>query len=166
MKKLRINTIAGIIFVSALGTFLHFAYELSGNNVIVGIFTPINESVFEHIKLLFFPMLIYSLYSIIKLKKEYPCIGSALALGTLSGSILIPVLFYTYSGVLGFNIAALDILTFYISVITAFLISYKSTRLCKAFKHRTLLAFLIAIEFIAFVIFTFLPLNISFFISP
>ena len=45
------------IFISVLGVLLHFTYEWSGNNPIVGLFSATNESTWEHLKLLFFPML-------------------------------------------------------------------------------------------------------------
>lgn len=158
--------ITGAIFVSVLGTLLHFAYGLSGNNVIVGLFTPINESTWEHMKLIFFPMLIFSLYARIMLKSNYPCINSALAVGTLIGTFLIPVLFYTYSGILGYNVTVIDILTFYISVISAFYIAYKLTVSCKMDRYKILLNILLLVLAAAFVIFTLSPPDIALFINP
>lgn len=64
MKHLKRYTIIGIIFVLITGTFAHFLYDWTENNHIVGFFTPINESIWEHMKLLFFPMLIYSVFII------------------------------------------------------------------------------------------------------
>ena len=40
------------IIIIILGVLLHFAYEWSGNNNIVGLVTPVNESVWEHMKIL------------------------------------------------------------------------------------------------------------------
>ena len=51
--------IIGIIFTLVFGSLQHFFYEWSGNNALVGIFSPVNESVFEHLKLLYFPMTIW-----------------------------------------------------------------------------------------------------------
>ena len=58
-KRLYISTIIGTIFVSAAGTLLHFVYGWTGNHFIVGLFAPVNESTWEHMKLLYFPMLLY-----------------------------------------------------------------------------------------------------------
>lgn len=56
MKKSSLcPTIVGILFVSVLGVLMHFVYEWSGSNRFVGLFAPINESTWEHMKLLFFP---------------------------------------------------------------------------------------------------------------
>ena len=58
-KRLFISTIIGVIFVSAAGTLLHFVYSWTGNNSIIGLFAPVNESTWEHMKLLYFPMLLF-----------------------------------------------------------------------------------------------------------
>lgn len=78
MKHLKHYTIIGIIFATIMGTLAHFLYDWSGKNRVVGLFTPVNESVWEHMKLLFFPMLLYTLLMIFKFRKQYPCISSAL----------------------------------------------------------------------------------------
>ena len=78
MKLLKRYTMIGIVFVLITGSLAHFVYDWSGKNHIVGLFTPINESVWEHMKLLFFPMLIYSLVMLLRYRKKYSCISSAL----------------------------------------------------------------------------------------
>ena len=165
MKGIKSYIITGIIFVSILGTLFHFVYEWSGNNVLIGLFAPINESIWEHTKLLFFPMLIYSIYLNKKISTEYPCINSAMILGSLLGITLIIVLFYTYSGIIGFNVAFADISIFFISVITSFYIVYKATVSCKINDYSTILKFVQIIIICLFIIFTFFPPNIPLFIE-
>lgn len=166
MKSLKLYTTLGIILVSVVGTLLHFAYEFSAGNPVVALFVPVNESTWEHMKLIFFPMLLYTIYSNKKLSSKYPCVYSASYFGILLGTILIPILFYTYSGILGYNIAIVDILTFYISVFIAFFAYYKLTLSCSLEKHRTLLFILVILLFIFFIFFTIYPPNIGLFISP
>ena len=57
-RKIRNYQIFSVIFTFILGTLLHFTYQLSGRNEIVGLFSAVNESVWEHLKLLYFPMLL------------------------------------------------------------------------------------------------------------
>ena len=58
-KSLILNfQIISTIFSMILGTLLHFTYNWSNNNLLVGVFSAVNESTWEHLKLLFFPMLI------------------------------------------------------------------------------------------------------------
>ena len=158
--------ITGAIFVSVLGTLLHFVYEWSGNNVFIGLFTPINESIWEHTKLLFFPMLIFSLYLSRKVNAQYPCIGAALISGALAGAASIIILFYTYSGIIGFNVAVADISIFFVSVIISFYIVYKIATTCKDTIYNALSQTLWIMMICLYIIFTVSPPQIPLFISP
>ena len=60
------------IFAIILGTILHFTYTWSKNNSIVGLFSAINESTWEHLKLLFFPMLITTTIGYFIFKDTFP----------------------------------------------------------------------------------------------
>ena len=156
MKQLKRCIIIGTIFVLICGTLSHFFYEWSNDNRIIGLFSPVNESVWEHMKLVFFPMLFYSIIAFQSLKNTWPCITSALPSGILTGTLLIPVIFYIYSGLLGKNYLVLDILTFIISVLTGFYVIYKLTVSCKAQKYTWLLWIVTSIFMILFFIRSYL----------
>ncbi len=166
MKHLKRYTIIGIFFVLITGTLAHFLYDWSGNNYIIGLFTPINESIWEHMKLLFFPMLIYSFFIIFKFKKTYSCITSSLFFGIIIGILLIPIFFYAYTSILGEDTFILDIGTFILSIIIAFWLSYKLTLSCKLEPYTLLLCGLICILFICFMIFTYNPPKTRIFKDP
>ncbi len=166
MKGLKSYIIWGIILVSILGTLGHFIYQWSGENPFIGLFFSTNESTWEHMKLFFFPMIIYSYFMNKSLKPQYPSVTSALFFGVFSGTVLIPIIFYTYSGILGFNLTFLDISTFYVSVIIAFISVYNLTLSQRVEKYRTLLLTLLVIFFLAFLVFTMFPPNLGIFISP
>ncbi len=140
MKHLKRYTIIGIFFVLITGTLAHFLYDWSGNNYIVGLFTPINESIWEHMKLLFF--------------------------GIIIGILLIPIFFYAYTSILGEDTFILDIGTFILSIIIAFWLSYKLTLSCKLEPYTLLLCGLICILFICFMIFTYNPPKTRIFKDP
>ena len=61
------------IFCLILGTILHFTYEWFNYNVIVGLFSTINESVWEHLKLLFYPMFFISIIGYFKIGRNCFC---------------------------------------------------------------------------------------------
>jgi len=90
----------GFLFVCALGTLLHFAYAWSGGNALVGAFASVNESTWEHMKLLFFPMVLFSAVQFAVTGQNYPNFLAVRAVSVLAGALLIPVLFYTYTGAL------------------------------------------------------------------
>ena len=157
MNKLKHYTILGILFVIIAGTLSHFVYEWSGNNFILGFFFPVNESTWEHMKLCFFPMLLYSCFMNRKLKDDYPCVTSSLLFGVLLGTFLIPIIFYTYSGILGQNYIFFDIATFIISVLLAFIAVYRLSLSCVLDSFLFWLATLLFLTTICFLVFTYYP---------
>ena len=166
MSKLKYYTLAVTIFVIITGSLAHFVYEWSGKNFILGLFFPVSESTWEHMKLCFFPMLIYSLFMNKRLKDDYPCVTTALLSGILLGTFFIPVIFYTYSGILGRNYVPLDIAVFVISVIIAFWAVYKLTLSCKIISCTFLLKLFVLVIAVCFLVFTYLPPDIGLFIAP
>lgn len=165
-KKLRFYTIIGVIFVSIVGSILHFAYDFLGQNFFVGLFTPTSESTWEHMKLFFFSNLLYVPIFYYALKQKYPCALTASLSGVLAGTFIIPVLFYTYSGILGFNTAIIDILIFYfgafVSLITANKLS-KDNSVCT--YSLTIILAVIVLAFL-FLIFSYNPPNLGIFAEP
>lgn len=166
MKNLLLYFVLGFIFVSVTGTLAHFLYDFSKQNVLVGLISPVNESVWEHMKLVFFPMLLYSLFIIPKLQNNYPCIKSSLFLGILIGTFLIPILFYTYTSILGYNKLAFDISVFFISVFIAFFTAYKLTLSCNGNQSSRVITLCVFILAIAFFVFTYFPPQIEIFKEP
>jgi len=116
-KEVKRYLIGGIIFVAIVGTLGHFVYGWSGQNKFVGLFFPVNESIWEHMKLIFFPMLLFIVFMRNKIPME------VVPLSFLAGSIgtwSLPVMYYVYSGILGKNIQWVDIGLFYIAVLLVF----------------------------------------------
>lgn len=165
MNLLKRYTLIGIFFVIIAGTLFHFVYDWSGNNPVIALFFPINESTWEHMKLGYFPMLLYSFYMNKKLQKDYPCITSAVLSGILINTFSIPVIFYTYTGILGTDIFVLDIATFIVSVLIAFYAIYHLALSCHAEAYAETLLLLVCITGICFLVFTYAPPNINLFTS-
>lgn len=166
MNQLKFYTIIGILFTIIAGTISHFIYEWSGNNFILGFFFPVNESTWEHMKLCYFPMLLYSFYMNRMLKQDYPHVTSALHCGILLGTSLIPLIFYTYSGILGRNFLPLDIATFVLSVFAGFYAVYKHSLSCKAKPYETISKLLVSVLAICFFLFTYHPVSLGIFRVP
>lgn len=165
MNKLKKYLLIGTVFTVMVGIISHFVYDWTGGNFFVGLFFPINESTWEHMKLAFFPMLVYSLWATGKLKDESKCISKAFSLGIFAGTFAIPVIFYTYSGILGFNVAWLNILTFIVSVIIGFVVVYVVAKTCEADKYSLILRVVLFVMVIAFMVFTYYPPDIGLFIE-
>lgn len=163
INKLKHCFITGTIFTLLLGSLSHFFYDWSGKNSLIGLFSPINESTWEHMKLLFFPMLLFSLIAIPKFKNIYPCIGSSLFFSVIAGTAIIPILFYTYTGILGYNLMFFDIATFVIAVLIAFYIAYRFTLSCRIQKYSKVIQVLVIVFIICFILFSLYPPDIGLF---
>ena len=124
-KTLKHTHIVGFIFTIAIGSLLHFIFEWSGSNPFVASFAPVNESTWEHLKLLFFPVFIDSLFEFAYIGRNYKNYFMAMFMGILAGMAAIVVLFYTYSGIIGQNCFVMDILIFIIGDLVTYLLSYK-----------------------------------------
>lgn len=163
MNSLKSFTILGICFVLITGTLSHFVYEWTGKSFFVGFFVPVNESIWEHAKLIFFPMLLFAFFMKWKLQDSYPCIGTSLMAGILTGTASIPVIFYTYTGILGYHTLVLDLLTFVASVLIAFITTYRLAKSCKAQKYRFFLLGAVILLTLCFFVFTYAPPDIGLF---
>ena len=100
-KRLFFWELGGFLFTALAGTLLHFVYDWSGGSVWTAAFSAVNESTWEHMKLLFFPIFLYSVAQACALGKTYPNFLAVRAVSTLAGLALIPILYYTYTGILG-----------------------------------------------------------------
>lgn len=100
-KRLNGWSLAGFLAVSVLGTLAHFCYEWSGEKLLVGAFCAVNESTWEHMKLLFFPALLFTMVQLAAARERDGALPAARAVGVTAGLALIPTLYYTYTGVWG-----------------------------------------------------------------
>jgi hypothetical protein len=87
---------AGMVFIIILGSLLHFTFELSGNNPVVGTFSAVNESVWEHFKLSFWPALVYAIMEYRYVKKAVNNFFSAKTVGIYLMPLIIVASFYSY----------------------------------------------------------------------
>lgn len=155
-KELRKCFLIGFVFISVFGTLLHFLYEWMGANPIIGLFSPVNESIWEHMKLFFFPMLLFtvimSYFNI--LQTYYPALVSALLTGLLSGTWFIPVNYYTYSGILGRSITFVDVLLFYIAVFVGLRTAYNKVTNSRLIHYEPLLKLCAMLMLVLFMLFS------------
>jgi Family of unknown function (DUF6512) len=86
-------TLVSIPAIILAGTFLHFAYGWSGRRRIVAVFTPVNESVWEHLKMAYWPLMLYICVAF-TLRDPPASLLSATALGFLVTAALMFGLFY------------------------------------------------------------------------
>ena len=151
-----------IVFTLILGTLLHFTFEWSNQNLFVGSFSAVNESVWEHLKLIYFPMLITAVIGSFFFEgkqSNYLCIKTKAILLAMA---FVVVFFYTYTGIIGTNFAILDIGSFVVAIILSSYFTYQKVQMSVSCNY--LLAILILfILFLCFVLFTFFHHTLNYF---
>lgn len=166
-KNLFLWQVTGFIFVCGLGTLLHFLYEWSNGSVIASVFSTVNESTWEHMKILFVPMFIFALIEkhLIGVElKNYWCVKLC---GMSLGVVLIPIIFYSYNGIFGPSKAWINIAIFYVSAAITFIYEYKRFKKEKTCCMSQNMAFaLVCLIALAFLIFTFVQPQIPVFQDP
>ena len=163
-KFLKFTVFSGL-FVMILGTILHFTYEWSGNNIFVASFSAVNESTWEHLKLLFFPMLLTTILGYFYIRKNLSNFLCARLFGILTAIIFTTTFFYTYTGIIGTNFAFIDISIFFVAVVLGELVSYKILISDSKCNNYVALSFII-ILLICFIAFTYSTPKIGLFKDP
>ena len=173
MNKILKIHILGFFIISVIGTLIHFTYELSNYTYVIGIFSAVNESIFEHLKLLVFGIVIFMLYEHIILYKDNNRYLFARLVSIIIGVFSIITIYYTYTFFTKESIVIIDIILFYLSVLISQIISYKIL-VNKLFKfkenHNKLInkhsKYLLIITICIFFFFTFYPPKINMFKDP
>ena len=156
----------GFAVTSLCGTLLHFLYDWLGEAIWIVPFSGINESTWEHMKLLFWPMFIFAAVQsfFFRDRKDFWCVKLK---SILAGLLLIPVLFYTYNGVIGPSPDWINIAIFFISAASAYI--YESRlmgRENRSCRHPKLSFITLCVIALLFVLFTFLTPHLGIFKDP
>ena len=165
-RRWRFWPLTGFLTAAVLGTLAHFAYRWSGGALLAGVFCAVNESVWEHMKLLFFPVFLFTAAQF--------CVGerdgllAARAVSVTAGLALIPTLYYTYTGIWGDHVLWADAAIFYLSAAVTFWLDdllHRQRRLWKMGCQVAGLVWLWVLAFL-FVWWTFSPPRIALFRDP
>lgn len=163
MNKIKKFETASFFFAAIVGTLFHFIYEWTDKSVVAALISPVNESVFEHLKMTFFPLLIFAIFEYFYIGKTHNGFFYIKAKAILLGVLSVIVLYFTYTGIIGKNYMIPDIIIYYISILIStlyFVKNYKSN------EHSNLSGIIILIITSAlFIIFTFAPLHIHLFLD-
>lgn len=165
-RSISLWQLMGFAVTSLGGTVLHFLYGWLGESPWIAPFSGVNESTWEHMKLLFWPMLAFAVVQsfFFKDRGDFWCVKLR---GILLGMALIPVIFYTYNGAVGKSPDWLNIAIFF--VVTAAVYIYETRLLgkeelpCRSPKWAVAVLGVLAV---LFVIFTFFTPEIGIFRDP
>ncbi len=156
----------GFAVTSFVGTILHFLYDWLGEAKWIAPIAGVNESTWEHMKILFWPMFIFAIVQsfFFRDREDFWCVKLR---GILLGTILIPVIFYTYNGVIGKSPDWINIAIFFFSAAIAYIYEARLFNaekfICRSGKKSIVALSAIALLFI---VFTFLTPEIGIFKDP
>lgn len=154
----------GAIIVCVLSPVFHFLFEWSGNNLFVGLFAAVNESVWEHTKIVYFPFLFYSIIEYFVVKPDFWRFFAAKTVSMSMILLLMITFFYTYSGMFGMESLIVDIIFTLVLIFIAFYISYRLYRSRRVMNFFPLLIIILFAAILAIeLLFTVFPPHIPLF---
>ena len=165
-RSIKLWQLWGFAVTALGGTLLQFLYEWLGEATWIAPFSGVNESTWEHMKLLFWPMFLYAIAQSVffRDRKDFWCINLR---GILLGLTLIPVLFYTYNGVIGRSPDWINIAIFFLSTAIAYLYEARLFNNPKLrCRHPKLALAVLCVIALIFVVFTFATPKIGIFKDP
>ena len=160
----------GIPIIFLFGSLMHFAYDWSGQLAIVGIFTPVNESIWEHLKLSIYPTFFWWIIGFFSFNDDnisayrwFTCC----VISVIISPIVITSFYYTYTGALGIHSLFLDIFSLFLGLLIAQCTALHIYNIAKINKFHFYLSMLISLLIvICFTIFTFSPPKLPIFMDP
>ncbi len=155
-----------LLFIA--GSLFHFLYELSGKNGIVGLFAAVNESVWEHLKMIVLPVVLFwCVYYYAKGRKysinKDKWFTSALA-SLLTALILMPMLYYFYTKAFGVELLAVDILILFLVLMFGQLLGFHFNKYSNGIRWQIAVLIMILI-IIMFMAFTYYPPHLHLFLD-
>ena len=150
-------TLIGILVLFVVGSLFHFLYSLTGECFIVGLFGPINESIFEHTKMVVLPIFIWWFIFYLFRKKDLfvnAWFTSAI-IAMISAIIAIPMLFYFYSQAFGIESLVIDILILLVSLAIGQILGLHYYRHGKGIEYH----FAIVLMIVIIILFAFFTIN-------
>jgi hypothetical protein len=165
-KKILLWEMWGILFIFLIGAFFHFIFELSGKNIIIGIFGAVNESVWEHIKIGFWPAFIWAIIEFFIWGRRIKNFLIAKGISFVLIGVLITGIYYLTKS-LGIENLAIDITNFFISIAIAQIISYRLMLVQRHYVGLSIIgAVLILLSIIAFSLLSYFPPDCPIFRDP
>lgn len=148
------SLLLSFFFCAVLGTLSHFMYSWSGNSPYLAPLVPIDESIFEHLKMLMYPVVFITLIEALMKKKNPLFMLGARSFGIAVGCIGLTCFFFLYTGFSPErSIVWIDIVSYYVFLGFIYLISELSERKWRGNRNFEILGFVLFLGLI--VLFSF-----------
>ncbi|MCM0650102.1 DUF6512 family protein [Clostridium swellfunianum] len=160
MLKMKKSVLISIPVLFIISGPMHFLFELLGEAPIIGAIVPVSESPWEHLKLVFYPILFWWLIFYARGRKQEDFskekwIAAAFA-AVLSAVLTIFFIFYSYTGAFAVEFLAFDIFSSLFATAVGQCLAYHIFKYSKPTKPAAVIAFLgVAVLLVMFVAFTY-----------
>lgn len=129
MNRLKQWRLSGIITLTILGFGLHYLFSWTDDSKIIGLFVPVNESVWEHLKLGYWSVVLFSIVEYLFVIRSVNNYYLAKTLGVLALEMTIIIIFYGYTFIARKDIFLIDIFSYILGVILCQYFTYIFFRL-------------------------------------
>lgn len=166
-KLFKTLSIIGVPVIYAIASALHFFYDLTNGSVLAILFSAVNESVWEHVKIFAVGFVIWSVIELLWAKPPFKKFIVAKTLSLYFLSLAIIVFFYSYTTIIGEPILAVDLISSAIFVALSQYITYRLTLSDNNIEEYFIVCImLIMLYFVMFFSFTLFPPEIDLFKDP
>lgn len=156
----------GALVIIVVGSLLHFCFEWSGEWRPAALFCAVNESVWEHMKIAFWPAFFFAVVEWVILKDRTQGFLFAKTMGFYVLTLLIPLLYYGYTSILGTHVLVIDILIFVVAAFVGQWVSYLLLRADLAPYWNWIAVIPLILIVAAFSLFTYFPPELEIFQNP
>ena len=160
---MRKRWIAAFVLTALAGAALHFAYDLCPVPL-VGLFAPVNESVWEHLKLLFWPFLAAG-FALTRRQEDKPAAWSGLLLSQLLMPLFLLGVYYPLRAGFGVESLAVDIGLYYLTLTLGFWLAHRVSRSGKLAFLSGVLVIATGLYGAALILFTLAPPELPIFMA-
>lgn len=105
--------------LAVLGSLLHFAYDWSKHNKLIAVFAAVNESYWEHIKIAFWPVLLWFIVLFTIGGWSIPGFIPAATIALYAVPVTMIATVFSYKAITGRNVLWIDILAFFMTIAVA-----------------------------------------------
>lgn len=159
--------LVGFILITVVGSLLHFCFEWSGSYKPAALFCAVNESVWEHLKIGFWPAFFYALYEYFAFGRQKKNFWPAKTIALYLIPLTITVVFYLVEALTGSHYLWLDIGMFVAAIALSQYVSYKVTTSKKDYsKYKGISIVLLILIIAAFSLLTYFPPKLELFKNP
>lgn len=164
LKNARLSFILAWLAAALGGSALHFLYVLVPHPLIA-LFSPVNESVWEHLKLLYYPTLLAAFVLSRRTEEKHRLWGGFFAALLVMPAVLVGVYYTLFSG---FGVAYLwvDIALYFLTMAGGFALACALFRSGRAERSAGVLLMLVIFYGAFLIVFSFAAPSLGIFASP